>query len=137
VTESFRASWNSATGFLAGLAGSTLLAVAWHTMGLAPKSSGAAYELTRYFTLITWPFILAYTILALLLGGLTRKTWPVALGMIFTLPIACTVEVSRDSTSHNLIPFEMILTWLPGFLLALGAAYCGGWLSRRMLLPTT
>jgi hypothetical protein len=106
-------------------------------MGLAPKSSGAAYELTRYFTLITWPFILAYTILALLLGGLTRKTWPVALGMIFTLPIACTVEVSRDSTSHNLIPFEMILTWLPGFLLALGAAYCGRWLRRRMLLPTT
>lgn len=97
-------------------------------------SPQAGYELTHYFTPISWPFVIAYAIIGLILGAVTRKTWPVALGMIFTLPIACSVEVAQDSTSHNLIPFEILLTWLPGFVLALGAAYCGHWLRRRTFL---
>ena len=137
VTESSRASWNSAAGFLAGLAGSSLLAVVWNTLGFGSMRSQVGYELTHYFTPITWPFLIAYTILSLVLGWVTKTTWPVAVGMIFTLPIACSVELSQDSTSHNLIPFEIFLTWLPGFVLAFGGAFCGRGLRRRMLLQAT
>lgn len=137
MTESSRASWKSAAGFVAGLAGSTLLAVVWNTLGFASTPSEVGYELTHYFTPITWRFVIAYTIISMLLGLVTKTTWPVALGMIFPLPIACSVEVSQDSTSHNLIPFEILLTWLPGFVLAFGAAFCGDWLRRRRLLHAT
>jgi hypothetical protein len=135
VAESSRTSWNSAAAFLAGLTGSALLAGVWNTLGFAPMPSQVGYELTHYFSPITWPFVIAYTIISLLLGWITNTKWPVALGMIFTLPIACSVELSRDSTSHNLIPFEILLTWLPGFVLAFGGAYCGHWLRRRTLHP--
>jgi hypothetical protein len=137
VTESSRESWNSFAGFLAGLAGSTLLAVVWNTLGFGSMPSHVGYELTRYFTPISWPFVIAHTIISLGLGWVTKTTWPVGLGMIFTLPIACSVELSQDSTSHNLIPFEILLTWLPGFVLAFGGAFCGRWLRRRRLLQAT
>jgi hypothetical protein len=100
-----------------------------------PSSQGG-YELTHYFTPISWPFVITYAIVSLVLGAVTKTTWPVALGMIFTLPIACSVEVAQDSTSHNLFPFEILLTWLPGFVLAFGAAYCGRWLYGRTFLQS-
>jgi len=131
VTQSLKTPWNSATAFTAGLAASTMLAVVWNKVGFAPASAQKGYELTNYFSPVTWRFVVAYTFIALLLGSVTRMTWPVALGMIFTLPIACGVEFSQDSTSHNLIPFEILLTWLPGFLLAYGAAAGGSWLQRQ------
>jgi hypothetical protein len=137
MTESSRASWNSAAGFAAGLVASTLLAVVWNTLGFASAPSDVGYELTHYFTPISWPFVFAYAIISMLLGFVTKTTWPVALGMIFTLPIACSVEVSQDSTSHNLIPFEVLFTWLPGFVIAFGAASCGRWFRRRWLLQAT
>jgi len=113
------------------------VAVVWNTLGFASMPSQVGYQLTQYFTPTTWPFVIAYTMISLLLGWGTRTTWPVALGMIFPLPIACSVDVSRDPTSHNLIPFEILLTWLPGFVIAVGAASCGRWLRRRMLLRAT
>ncbi len=137
VAESSRLSSNPAVAFMAGLAGSALLAGVWNTFGFASVRSEAGYELTHYFAPISWAFVVAYTIVSLLLGWTTNTKWPVALGMIFTLPIACSVELVRDSTSHNLIPFEILLTWLPGFLLAFGGAYCGCLLSRRTLHQAT
>jgi hypothetical protein len=130
-------SGNSVKGFVAGLASSVMLAVVWNVLGFAPLSAQKGYELTHYFTPITLSFVIAFAVVALLLGGFTRTTWPVGLGMIFTLPIACGVEFSQDSTSHNLVPFEILLTWLPGFLLASWAASGGRWLRGQMLARAT
>jgi hypothetical protein len=45
--------------------------------------------------------------------------------MMLPLPIAFGIEVRSDPTSHNLIPFEVLLYWLPAFGLALLGGYCG------------
>lgn len=137
MTALIKRSWNSAAAFLSGLTGSTLLAVAWNAIGFATGRTQVGYELTHYFTPISWSFVFAFAIIAMLLGAATGKTWPVGLGMISTLPIACGVEVARDSTSHNLIPFEILLTWVPAFLLGFGAAFCGAWLRKRKLETRT
>lgn len=115
------------TGFgaLAGLVGTVALASLWHLFGAAsPKE--ADYVYTQYFTsCLGLGFAAAYFGLGFVLGWIVQRVAVVALGMILPLPIAFLIEVTLDRTSHNLIPFEILLVWLPAFSLALLGAYLG------------
>ena len=127
----------SLLAFLGSFASTIVLAVLWNVLGFAPPATQVGYELSEYFTPITWGFVASYTAIAFLLGWATQQVWPVALGMILTLPIASAIEIARDRTSHNLLPFEILLYWLPGFALAFGAAYTGDVVRRRVRKPPT
>ena len=109
---------------LAALVSSGLLAALWNVLGWAPRTL-AGYELTQSLAPATWGFAAAYAVIAGLLGWITRRPWPVALGMILIRPIACSVEIAQDPTSHNLIPFEILMFWLPLLLLAFACASVG------------
>ena len=143
-------------GLLAGFAAIVSLATLWHLVGFVnpPIHEGhrsahtPGYEFTEYFThCISGSFVAAYAVVSLALGwkfqsggpaalwsvetpaAASIETIPVALGMVLPLPIALLIEVIRDPTSHNLFPFEVLLYWLPAFLVAWGGAACG-WLIR-------
>ena len=121
-----------ALGVFFGLAGSVALAVVWHYFGLDPPPDQESYLYTQYFTgNIGWAYVGLYALVSLVLGWLTRLIWPVALGMILPLPFGVLIEVLQDPTSHNLIPFEIILYWLPAFAIAYGGAYCGQLIRAR------
>jgi hypothetical protein len=109
---------------LAGAAGSGALAVAWNMLGWAPAAS-PGYEWSRYFAPVTRGFVLDFVVVAFILGWATRQPKAVAFGTLLPLLIAVGVEIVRDPTSHNMIPFEAALLWLPGFGVAWGAAYAG------------
>jgi hypothetical protein len=107
---------------VAGAIGTIALATVWHWAGLVTRPSEHSYRLSQYFmNCVSWPFIFAYAAVALVIGRLARTEWPVAIGMVLPLPIALVVEIIRDSTSHNLFPFEIGLYWVP----ALAIAYLG------------
>jgi len=121
-------------GLLAGLAGSVSLAVLWHLFGFdsPPSQAGDEYQFTEYFTSsIGWPFLACYILVSLFLGWTTQCSRPVAIGMILPLPIALVVELSRDPTSHNLFPFEIIIFWVPAFIVAFSGAYFGQLIRAR------
>ena len=122
-----------ALGLLAGLASSVSLAALWHLFGfVSPPTQGAGYQFTEYFTsCIGWSFAVPYALVSLTLGWISQSKWPVALGMILPLPIAFAIEIELDPTSHNLIPFEIILFWFPAFVVAYGGAYCGQLIRAR------
>ena len=123
----------SACALLAGLAGSVALAALWHLFGGAAPRTQEGYDYTQYFTsCLSWPFAAAYFVLSFVLGWAVRRGWPVALGMMLPLPIAFGIEVASDPTSHNLIPFEMLLYWLPAFGLALLGGYLGEITAARL-----
>src|SRR5205807_551717 len=71
---------------LAAVVSSALLAALWNVLGWAPRTM-AGYELTQYLAPATWGFAAAYAVVAGLLGWITRRAWPVALGMILIRPI--------------------------------------------------
>lgn len=109
---------------LTGLGGTILLATIWHLLGLASDPTEEGYALTSFFlTCISWPFVAVYALAALGFGWIAQQARFVALGMILPLPMALLVEVALDPTSHNLFPFEILLYWLPAFVVAwLGAS---------------
>lgn len=45
--------------------------------------------------------------------------------MMSPLPLALIVEVLQDPTSHNLLPFEVVMLWAPAFLVAFFGATLG------------
>jgi ABC-type polysaccharide/polyol phosphate export permease len=67
-------------------------------------------------------------VLAALLGGVLRQRWPVAVGMMLPWPIACLIEIIQDPTSHNLLPADVIVCWLPAF----GIAFLGTYVGRKL-----
>jgi hypothetical protein len=122
-----------ALSVLAGLVGTIVLTALWHLLGGASPPTQAGYDYTQYFTTcLSWLFAAAYFVLSIALGGTVRRGWPVALGMILPLPIAFGIEVASDPTSHNLVPFEVLLYWLPAFGLALLGGYLGRIIAVRL-----
>lgn len=116
--------FHPAVGVMTGLAGSVGLALLWHFFGFASPVTQQGYFLTEYFTgCISLSYVALYAVASIALGWFSRSGWLVALGMILPLPIALVVEIALDPTSHNLLPFEIILYWFPGFAVAWGGAH--------------
>ena len=130
---------------LTGLIGTLVLTSFWHILGGAVPYKQAGYIYSQYFTsCFSFIFAVAYFALSLALGwikeslynscypqGLVQRALLIALGMILPLPITFFIEVSLDPTSHNLIPFEILVYWLPAFNLALAGAYIGSTIKNR------
>lgn len=109
------------------------LAMLCHRLGFASQYGlGEGYPFTSYLrSCLGVVQVVAYVLLGASLGGLFRPGWPVALGMTLPWPGACFIEIMRDSTSHNLLPFEVIIAWLPAFTLALMGTYVGRMVVER------
>ena len=130
--------WYIALVVLASLACSIALASLWHLFGFASPPTQSGYPFSQYLTgCISWPFVGVFALVSITLGWFSRSLWPVSLGMILPLPIASAIEVIQDPTSHNLIPFEVLLYWLPAFVIAFCGAYCGRQLQSRFARRTT
>lgn len=118
---------------IAGWASAMGLAMLCHHFGLvshnAPQS-GYPYSqyLSSCLSLLSFG---AYLVLAALLGGVLRQGWPVAVGMMLPWQIAFVIEVTHDRTTHNLLPADMIVVWLPAFGIALLGTYLGRKLAAR------
>jgi hypothetical protein len=109
-----------------GLASSIALAVVWHWLGFVTRTPERSYEYTQYFSnCVSIGFALAFAAVAFGLGRLTGTARGVAIGMVLPLPLAMMVEIARDRTSHNLMPFEVALYWVPAFAVAFAGAYLG------------
>jgi len=114
---------------LIGLGCIIILAGFWHVVGFADEPSQEGYFLTSFFLrCVSWPFMAVYALLGVGMGLITAGERFVALGMMLPLPMSLLVEVVLDSTSHNLLPFEIILYWLPAF----GVAWLGAYGGRRL-----
>jgi len=118
---------------VAGWASVMALVVLCHLFGFASHSSeGVGYPFTTYLaSTFNKPVVGVYLLLSALLGAGFRRGWPVALGMMLPWPIACAIEVSRDPTSHNLLPFDIIL-WGAVFAVGLMGAFVGRLILSRM-----
>jgi hypothetical protein len=124
--------WYNVLKVLASLACSIVLAALWHLLGFALLPTQSGYPFTQYFTCcIDWPFVIAFALVSIALGWISRSLWPVVCGMVLPLPIAFGIEVIQDPTSHNLIPFEIIIYWIPAFVVAFCGTYCGRLLQAR------
>jgi hypothetical protein len=120
-------------GVILGLTASVVLIAFFQAMGWISAPTQRSYVLTQTIARCVGPaFIAALLLLAALQGFLVRSALGVAAGMILPLPIAAGVEIYQDPTSHNLIPFEIVLYWGPTFLLAFGAALLGRKLRDRI-----
>jgi hypothetical protein len=118
---------------VAGCVGVIGLAMLCHLLGFASHyGSGEGYALTSYLQRCLGVVqVGAYVLLGALLGGFFRPGWAVALGMMLPWPVGCLVETIKDPTSHNLLPFEVIIAWLPAFALALMGTYIGRMVVER------
>ena len=65
------------------------------------------------------------------LGGrlLPRKAWLAGLGTVALFPVAIAIEIACEPTSHNLLPFE-ILIYGPLAAAGLAGAYAGRFLAK-------
>ncbi len=84
-----------------------------------------SYAFTKYVAMSYGvPAAIAVLASAALLGLLWKSgAWLVGIGFSLVPALAASIEMGRDKTSHNLIPFEIILYWLPIFIIAwVGAA---------------
>lgn len=126
VTLQRRTPLSPVIALLVGLLGSVGLAVFWHLIVGTAKPRQAGYLYTQYFTdCLSLLFAAVYFLLSIALGWTVRRPLLVAAGMILPLPIALAIETVLDPTSHNLLPFEVILYWLPAFGIALLGAFLG------------
>ncbi len=127
-------------GLLLGCACSVALVAVWNLVGAASVITRQdSYSYSQYLlACISWPFVAVYFVLSVVLGLILRQPWVIAAGMILPFPIILALEVTRDPTSHNLMPFEVLMYWLPAFGLALAGAYLGRMVSggfRRRTQP--
>lgn len=126
-----------ALGVALGLVAIVALATLCHLLGYAAPQTEAGYPFTSYFTgCIGWAFVAAYALAAGALGWASRNAWPVAAGMVLPLPLALVTEMVLDPTSHNLLPFEIVLYWLPAFAVAFLSARLGEGLRDRTVRAT-
>ena len=115
-----------AFALLVGVSASLALVLVWHVTGLAPvQPPRYSYGLSQFVTLITAGFIFAYALVAFGVGWATRAPVSCAFGMMLLLPAATLIEISRDPTSHNMLPMEVTFLWIPAFALALACAFMG------------
>lgn len=108
------------------------LAMVSHLVGIAFGFSEPGYPYTGAITAYYVPvFVIGGPAAAVYVARLSRRSWPFALGMIVPLAVALVVEISLDSTSHNLFPFEIVFVWGPAFLLSWGAGAVALAFARR------
>jgi hypothetical protein len=111
---------------LFGLVGSAGLIRLWHLVGFASRAKSMGYPLSEYITqCFGVGFTVGYLLLGACLGGFTRRPVGTAIGTMLPLPIAALIEVLEDPTSHNLLGFEIVIYWVPAFLVGLIAATAG------------
>jgi len=88
-------------------------------------------------SLLTGCFSLTFVILlfsiAIAVGWITEYRRTYAFALALPLPIAFLIEVSKNPTSHNLFPFEIVLIWLPIFFLVAIGTMVGKFLRKRHL----
>jgi len=114
------------SAWLVGILTSIFLVALCHAAHLASTPRESGYALSQYLsTCASGFFVLVFALAGALLGFLDFRRTPVALGMMSPLPIALVVEVLQDPTSHNLLPFEILMLWVPAFLLAFVGATAG------------
>jgi hypothetical protein len=113
-------------GAVLGLSASICLIALFHALDRVAPETANSYHYTQLITRCISPaFVASYLVLAALLGLLLRHPLGVALGMIIPYPIAAVIEISHDKTNHNLLPFEMMLSWGPALIVAFLAALLG------------
>jgi hypothetical protein len=75
-------------------------------------------------------FLVCYFCAGIILGMFHLNRYVTALGMILPLPISAIIDILFYPTTHNLLPFEVVLEWFPAFLLSLIAIWLGSYLFR-------
>jgi hypothetical protein len=101
------------------------LALSWRALRLPANPPQAGYQYSQALSFsFRWELALSF-FLGGAIGWLTRRTALVALGMILPFAVAMCIEIAKDSTSHNLLPFEILISWMPVFLVSWGGAYVG------------
>jgi len=122
---------------IAGFAATLVLAAAWHALHLASGRVSPGYAYSQYLTgCVSWSALAAFVLLAAAIGAAFRSPGAAALGMLGPLPVAVVVELLKDRTSHNLLPFEVLVVWLPTFLVAYAGARAGrSWRNRPTARP--
>lgn len=114
------------SAWLAGILTSIFLVALCHAVHLASTPREHGYVLSQYLsTCASVFFVLVFALAGALLGFLDFRRTPVALGMMSPLPLALIVEMLQDPTSHNLLPFEVVMLWAPAFLVAFFGATLG------------
>jgi hypothetical protein len=123
---------SSAVAFASGFVSVVLLAWFWHLTGLAGPTTESGYPVSGYFlACVSFGFATAFLFAAFGLGWSLKHAFGTALGMLAPLPLGTIYEIGMDATSHNLIPFEIVLYWLPAFALAFGGATIGARMRRE------
>lgn len=107
-----------------------LLVLLWHGLNLVDPPPPAPDVSSFLYQVASVPFLLALSIVASVLGALLSRPVPIALGAIVPLVTALVLDLSRKPASHNLFPFEIVMGWLPVFLISLAMAHLGAWLRR-------
>lgn len=114
--------------FAAGIVTGVVVALVWGRGG----STEPGYPYTSLLQAAFVPvFAVAGPLVAIFVALWTGRSWPFALGMIVPFPVALIAELRVDPTSHNLFPFEVVLVWVPAFLLSWGAAAVTLLLAKR------
>lgn len=113
-------------GVLIGLVGMYTLLYLCHFVGDVPAPKPDHYKYTNYISdCFGLKFGFAYFVLSIALGWTTNLKKQIAWGMIAPLAIAAYIEINNDPTDHNLLGIEVVMFWLPAFLLALVGAIIG------------
>ncbi len=112
-----------------------LLVFLWHCVGLVAPPPPTPDFSSYLYQVVSIPFLLAFGIVAAAMGALHFRPIAVGMGMVSPLAIALVLDVSRKPTSHNLFPFEIVMAWLPVFLISFGMAHLGAWLKREWSIP--
>jgi hypothetical protein len=98
----------------------------WHRFGLAamPAQPSENYPYTTLIqACLSWPLAGVFAGVSVVVASLLRAPHSYAVGTILPFLIAVGLEVARDSTNHNLMPFEALFYWLPTYLLAWAPAH--------------
>lgn len=99
--------------------------------------SGGTYFLTEYIQgSVSIGSLAAVFALTMAAGGMMRgSTIALALGCTLVPAFATIIELIRDSSTHNLLGLEIVIYWIPLFLIALGGSWLGSkvrdWLVRN------
>src|SRR5262245_25690491 len=119
--------------YAAGLGVVVALLGLWHLAGWESPPREAGYPYTQWVTgCVGIGFAVAFIVAMFCLGWQFGRAWAIGLANITPLAVAMVLEMMQDSTSHNLFPFEIVLMWIPAFLVSFGIAQLGSWTRRRM-----
>ncbi|GEM_PF-1849810 len=117
-------------GLCSGFCTTVLLVAVFHLLHLTKEIRMDGYPLTRLIEQCISPsFILCYFFAGILLARFRFKTIVTAFGMMLPIPLGAIIEGLLDKTSHNLLGLEVVLRWVPAFLLSLAAI----WIGKRLV----